>query len=441
MKIIEGGREPLLNPDVKALIDVLRKGGLTAVDGKSDLDIPEIVADILAKVAKGGDRVAAELTSTYDRADVTSETIRVSSQIIEKAHQDAEPEFLALIRRVIQNIREYQEHILIPEPEPLMRDGRKLGVRYTPLDRVGVYVPGGKAVYPSTVLMTVVPAQVAGVGEVVMASPPTGGEINPMALALAKELGITEVYQLGGAVAMAAMAHGTQTIRPVNKIVGPGNAFVAEAKRQLFGRVGIDSIAGPSEVLIIADDSARPDCIASDMLAQAEHNPGSAVLITPSIAFAEKVEKEAKAQLGKLDRSQAIMNSLENYSAIIVTPDLETACSLANEFASEHVEIVTRENDSCFQKIRHGGAVFLGPFTPVSLGDYYAGPSHVLPTGGTAKFFGPLCCNDFRKSTSTIEYDQAGLIEDSKDVSDFASREGLTAHAATVDIRVEDETD
>ncbi len=436
MKIIECSREPLLNPDIKTLVEVLRKGGLTAFDGKLNIDIPEKVADILSKVAKEGDRAAAELTSTFDRADITPETIQVPLHIIEKAHKDAEPEFLALIRKVIQNIREYQEHILIPEPEPLMRDGRKLGVRYTPLDRVGVYVPGGKALYPSTVLMTAVPAKVAGVKEIVMASPPTGGGIHPMALALAKELGIKEVYQLGGAVAMAAMAYGTQTIRPVDKIVGPGNAFVAEAKRQLFGHVGIDSIAGPSEVLIIADDSAKADWIASDMLAQAEHNPGSAVLITPSKKLAEKVAEEAGGQLEKLDRSQAIQDSIDNYSAIIVIPDLEIACSLANEFASEHVEIVTRENDKCLQKIRHGGAVFIGPFTPVSLGDYYAGPSHVLPTGGTARFFGPLCCNDFRKATSTIEYDQAGFIEDSKGVSDFATREGLTAHAATVNIRV-----
>lgn len=435
MNIIKCSGDPLLHPEIKALIDLLRQGGLTASNGKSNLDIPEIVADILEKVAAGGDSAAAELTSELDKAHITPDVVRVPEAEIEKAHKAAEPEFLALMRKAIHNIREYQEHILIPQPKPLVKGGRKLGVRYTPLDRVGVYVPGGQALYPSTVLMTAVPAKVAGVREIVMASPPTGGTIHPMALALAKELGITEVYQLGGAVAMAAMAYGTETIRPVNKIVGPGNAFVAEAKRQLFGRVGIDSIAGPSEVLIVADDSAKADWVASDMLAQAEHNPGSAVLITPSETFAEKVAEEVDAQIKVLDRCDAIQNALDHYSAIIAVRDIDAACSLANVFAGEHVEIITRDNEACLKKIRHGGAIFVGPYTPVSLGDYYAGPSHVLPTGGTARFFGPLSCNDFRKASSMIEYDAAGLAQDADDVIDFATREGLTAHAATVKIR------
>jgi histidinol dehydrogenase len=280
--------------------------------------------------------------------------------------------------------------------------------------------------------MTVVPAQVAGVREIVMCSPPTGGDINPLALALAHELGITEVYRLGGAVGVAALAYGTESIRPVQKIVGPGNAFVAEAKRQLFGRVGIDAIAGPSEVLIVADDSANPAWVAADLLAQAEHDPGSALLATPSRKLAESVQREIDTQLTQLDRQDAIRAALKRYSALIVTPNLDDACELANDFATEHLQIITQDDAGCLQKIRHAGAIFLGPNTPVPLGDYYAGPSHVLPTGGTAKFFGPLSCNDFLKASSLLEYDAPSIAEDARDVIDFATREGLTAHASAV---------
>lgn len=436
MKIIQCDKKPLSNPDVQEVLRLLRSGGITGMDETSDLDIPGIVSDILSQVKTGGNQAAAELTSRLDNADISPGTIPVRQDAVTSAHSAAKPEFLTLIRKVIGNIREYQAHILIPEPAPFSRGARRLGVRYTPIERVGVYVPGGKALYPSTVLMTIVPAQVAGVKEIVMVSPPTGGEINPMALALAGELGITEVYQLGGAVAIGALAYGTETIKPVDKIVGPGNAFVAEAKRQLFGVVGIDSIAGPSEVLIVADDTARPEWLAADILAQAEHDPGSGILLTPSATLADRVEKEIASQMGKFQRAEAIRSSIDKYSALIVTPDLDTACSLAKEFAAEHLQIVTRDNDMCLKKIPHAGAVFIGPHTPVSLGDYYAGPSHVLPTGGTSKFFGPLSCNDFRKATSTIEYDPQGLQEDAAHVADFANFEGLTAHAETVNIRL-----
>jgi histidinol dehydrogenase len=283
--------------------------------------------------------------------------------------------------------------------------------------------------------MTVVPAQVAGVREIVMVSPPTGGEINTMALALAGELGIREVYRLGGAVAIAAMAYGTESIPPVHKIVGPGNAFVAEAKRQLFGRVGIDSIAGPSEVVIVADESARADWIAADLLAQAEHNPGSAVLITPSSDLATEVEKALESQLSELERADVIRPALESYGAIVVTRDLSEACLLANRFAPEHLQIMTRDDSSCIDAIEHAGAIFIGGNTPVPLGDYLAGPSHVLPTGGTARFFGPLSCNDFVKASSLLEYDEASAALDADDVDDFATREGLTAHARAARIR------
>jgi histidinol dehydrogenase len=426
---------PDYRAQVGALIELLRSGGLVASSETHALDVPEIVSDILAQVRQRGDRAAAELTSRLDRAAITADAIAVPASEIARAHAAADPQFLALIRRVIANVRSYQEHIRHRDPAPLVRGGRTLGVRYTPIERVGVYVPGGRALYPSTVLMTVVPAQAAGVREIVMASPPSGGHISDLALALAHELGIREVLQLGGAVAIAAMAYGTESIRAVHKIVGPGNAFVAEAKRQLFGRVGIDSVAGPSEVVIVADDSARADWVAADLLAQAEHDPGSAVLITPSPALALAVVHEVEIQLQLLDRASATRASLERYSAAVVTESLDAACELASELAPEHLQIITADDAGCAQRIRHAGAIFVGAHTPVPLGDYFAGPSHVLPTGGTAKFFGPLSVNDFLKASSLLEYDASALAEDSEDVQDFAEREGLTAHAAAARIR------
>jgi histidinol dehydrogenase len=420
---------------IDALLALLRSGGLVASAEKQDLDVPSIVAGILARVREGGDRAAAELTNELDRASVQTGAIRVPEAEIERAHRAADPAFLSLMRRVIDNIRAYQEHIRHRDPEPLVRGGRKLGVRYTPIERVGVYVPGGRALYPSTVLMTVVPAQCAGVTDIAIASPPSGGRISDMALALAGELGVREVLQLGGAVAIAALAYGTESIEPVQKIVGPGNAFVAEAKRQLFGRVGIDSVAGPSEVVIVADDSATPAWVAADLLAQAEHDPGSAVLLTPSLALAQAVAREADAQLARLSRGELTRSSLARYGAVVVTRDLDAACALASDIAAEHLQIMTRDDARCVARIRNAGAIFVGAHTPVPLGDYFAGPSHVLPTGGTAKFFGPLSANDFLKASSLIEYDAGALAEDAAGVSDFATREGLTAHAAAATIR------
>lgn len=429
-------RQPDYEQQLDALANVLHSGGLVAGD-QAVADVPKIVADILAQVRDGGDAAAARLANDLDRAVLTPQTLRVPAERIEHAHQQAEAAFLQLMRRAIANIREYQEHIRVQAPPPLRRGGRELGVRYTPIDRVAVYVPGGRALYPSTVLMTVVPAQVAGVREVVMVSPATGGSIHPMALALAAELGIEEVYQLGGAVGIAAVAYGTESIRPVSKIVGPGNAFVAEAKRQLFGKVGIDSIAGPSEVFIIADERANPRWVAADLLAQAEHDPGSAVLATPSREFAEQVAREVEKQLESLARTEVTRPSLERYGAIIVTQSLNDACELANRFATEHLQLMTSNDKGCLERVRHAGAIFIGSHTPVPLGDYYAGPSHVLPTGGTAQFFGPLSCNDFLKASSFIHYDAASLAEDAPSVDDFATREGLTAHARAVTIRSE----
>jgi histidinol dehydrogenase len=420
---------------VQALLTVLRSGGLVASEERQAVDVAKIVSEILAEVRTGGDAAAAALTSRLDRASIAADAIQVPAAEIARAHRQADPAFLALIRQVIGNVRRYQEHIRHRDPPPLLVGGRRLGVRYTAIDRVGVYVPGGRALYPSTVLMTVVPAQAAGVREIVMASPPTGGRISDLALALAGELGISEVLQLGGAVAVAAMAYGTGSIRAVQKIVGPGNAFVAEAKRQLFGRVGIDSVAGPSEVVIVADDSAHPDWVAADLLAQAEHDPGSAVLVTPSAALAAAVAAAVDQQLGSLTRAEATRVSLQRYGAVVVTAGLEAACDLASDIAAEHLQIMTADDARCLARIRHAGAIFVGAHTPVPLGDYFAGPSHVLPTGGTAKFFGPLSVNDFLKASSLIEYDAAALAEDSPGVQDFAAREGLTAHAAAARVR------
>jgi len=417
------------------LRDLLRKGELTA--GGGELDVRAIVRDIIDDVESGGDAAAAAMTSRFDQADITPENICVSQDEILAAHQAADAEFLQLVRRVAANIRQYQESILITDPPLLTRGGRTLGVRYSPMARAGVYVPGGKAIYPSTVLMTIVPAQVAGVEQIAVASPPTGGDVNPMVLALAGELGVREVYRLGGAVAAAALALGTETIAPVDKIVGPGNAFVAEAKRQLFGRVGIDSVAGPSEVLIVADHTARADYIAADMLAQAEHYPGSAVLVTPSGELADAVNAELDAQLPLLSRSDEARSCLEAFSGIIITADLDEACRIADDFATEHLQVITADDTAALAKIRSAGAAFLGAYTPVPLGDYYAGPSHVLPTGGTAKFSGPLSCNDFLTAASVLSYDAASLNADAADVIDFATREGLTAHANAVRIRTQ----
>ena len=428
-------KNPNFAADVQAIRRVLQGGGLTSGTDQPGLDVPSIVKGVIDAVRQQGDPAVLELVSKFDRVSLTPDTLRVSEASLRQAHAECDPDFLALMRRVIANIRAYQDRILVRAPEPITKGGRVLGVRYTPIERVGIYVPGGKALYPSTVLMTAVPAQVAKVREIVMVSPPTGGDINPMLLAIAAELGIHEVYRVGGAVAIAALALGTQTIAAVNKIVGPGNAFVAEAKRQLFGRVGIDSVAGPSEVFIVADDSARADWLAADLMAQAEHDPGTAILATPSFALAQAVVQALEVQVAQLTRKDAIEAALSRYSAVLITESLDAACDLANQFATEHLQIQTREDARCLERIRHAGAIFIGPYTPVPVGDYFAGPSHVLPTGTTARFFGPLSANDFVKATSLVRYDAAALAEDTTGIVDFAKREGLTAHAESVAIR------
>jgi len=420
---------------VDTLQNLLRGGELSAAGDDSCADIPAIVADVIKDVRLRGDDAVIELTEKIEHVTLTPDQLRVSADEIAAARSNIDDDFLALIRRVTKNIREYQEHIRIQAPAMLRRGSRELGVRYTPIDRVAVYVPGMKAVYPSTVLMTVVPALVAGVPEIAMISPPTGGDINPMVLALGAELGISEIYRVSGTAGIAAAAVGTKSIRPVSKIVGPGNAFIAEAKRQVSGMVGIDSIAGPSEVLIITDDTAPPDWVAADLLGQVEHNPGSAVLVTTSQSCADSVVGAIKQQLPSLSRGDQTQVMLEKYCAIIVVNDLDAACDIANNFATEHLQIITDNDDAVLKKIRNAGAIFLGANTPVALVDYYAGPSHVLPTRATAKFFGPLSVNDFLKASSIVRYDSKSANADADDVIDFATREGLTAHANTLRIR------
>ncbi|MGB0680089.1 MAG: histidinol dehydrogenase [Polyangiales bacterium] len=413
---------------LEALRLCLQQGDLTRQQDPG-ADVSARARAILDEVRQGGDAAAARLVAALDGATFAPAALRVPEAELAAAHAHIDADFLALMRRAADNIRAYQQHIRHRDPEPLVRGGRRLGLRYRPIERVGVYVPGGRALYPSSVLMTVVPAQVAGVPQIVMASPPTGGDLDPMVKALAYELGVREVYRLGGAVAVAALAFGTGSIPPVHKIVGPGNAYVAEAKRQVLGQVGIDMIAGPSEVLIIADDSAPPDWIAADLLAQAEHDPGSAILVSDAPALLDAVAAALAQQWPQCQRKDAIAASLRHHSALVVARDLDAACTLANRFAPEHLQLMTRDNARYMDRLQHAGALFLGQHTPVPVGDYLAGPSHTLPTGGTARFFGPLSANDFLKATSTLEYDAAAIAEDATAIADFAGREGLDAHA------------
>lgn len=434
IKIIRQGCDTF-DSDVQTLRDMLRAGELAAAGQNEQLDIPAVVRDIIADVKTRGDQAVIDLTAKVEKVTLSPGQLRVSSEEIAAAHAAADPGFLALVRRVATNIREYQEHIRIQAPPALARGGRTLGVRYTPVDRAAVYVPGGRAIYPSSVLMTVVPAQVAAVPEIAMITPPAGGAVNPMLLALAGELGVSEVYRVSGTAGIAAAALGTESIPAVDKIVGPGNAFIAEAKRQLCGLVGIDSVAGASEVFIVADATAPPAWIAADLLAQAEHNPGSAVLATDCPDLASDVVIALEEQLAQLGRQEATREMLEKYCAIIVAGNMGEVCDLANDFATEHLQIITANDEAIAGEIRNAGAIFLGSYTPVPLGDYYAGPSHVLPTRGTARFFGPLSVNDFLKASSVLQYDAQALAQDAADVIDFATREGLTAHAQAVRIR------
>jgi len=389
------------------------------------------VLDIVRDVTDRGDEALVELTEKHDGVKLTPDTLRVPDEELEAAYDQADPDLLASLRQAIANVRKYQSGIFIG------KSNTHPGIRYTPIRRVGVCVPGASAPLPSTVIMTAVPAQVAGVEQIAVVSPPRHkGGIHPVILAVCHELGIAEVYRIGGAQAVAALACGTGTIPKVDKIVGPGNRWVQTAKKLVFGSVGIDSIAGPSEVLIIADNSANPAWVAADMLSQAEHNPGSAVVATDSQDLAEKILAALKDQAAQLCRAQDTLRCLRADSRIVVFTSLDEAICFANDFAPEHLEIQCGVASAGIAgRIRNAGAIFIGPYCPVAVGDYWAGPSHTLPTGAGAMSFSALSSNDFVKSSSIITCDKAGLLESAGDIIRLATTEGLDAHARSVDIR------
>ena len=391
------------------------------------------VRGILNDVRTRGDVAVCEWTGKFDRAEVRPQDLRVPQKTIEAAHKSMPREFIRTITRIRDAVRAFQRHILHRERKALARKGRTLRQLYRPMARVGVYVPGGKAFYPSTVLMTAVPALVAGVPEVAVACPPTaGGDVHPGVLAVCRVAGVKEVYRMGGVQAIAALAYGTKAVRPVEKIVGPGNLYVQLAKKMVFGTVGIDSFAGPSEVIVLADASADACLITADMLSQAEHDPGSAILLTPSARLADAVVAEVERQVAGLSRAAATRVALEKYSAVVVVADMKAAIEQANLFAPEHLEIQTKAPEAVLRKIRNAGAVFLGRWTPVAVGDYVAGPSHTLPTGGTARWASGLTANDFLRSMSVTEYNSKALAADAGDIFRMAEAEGLTAHAMSV---------
>lgn len=400
----------------------------------------EVVERICNDVRDQGLEALLDYSEKLDRKQLTPETMRVSAEELKTAHEQADPEYLKTLRTIRENVIEFQS-ALLPDDVKVNREageGRvELRQRYLPLKRVGVCIPGGAAAYPSTLLMTAIPAQTAGVKEIVVVVPPTDfGGYNTDILAACYELGITEIYRVGGAQAVAALAYGVEGIERVDKIVGPGNLFVALAKRHVFGEVDIDSIAGPSEVIVLADETANPEFVASDLISQAEHSPGSGVLITWHAPLIETVRTALINQLNELPRGDLARQSLLDYGALILTRDEDEAARYTDLLAPEHLHISTDTPEQLLAKIQNAGAIFMGHYTPVATGDYYAGPSHVLPTGGTARFANGLCSIDFLKRSSVISYNQQGLANDAPGICLLADKEGLTAHAASVSIRL-----
>jgi len=401
----------------------------------------QVVERICADVDRDGLAAVLDYTARLDNKKLTAESLRVSPAEFAAAHGQAQSAYLATLRHIVGNITEFQASLLnrdavVQKTTPA--GGRiELRQRYLPLKRIGICIPGGAAAYPSTLLMTAVPARVAGVREIAVIVPPTpfGGYNNDI-LAACHELGITEVYRIGGAQGVAALAYGVDGIVRVDKIVGPGNLFVALAKRHVFGEVDIDSIAGPSEVVLIADETARPDCVASDLISQAEHSPGSSVLITWHRALIPEVKAALEKRLPRLDRGNLARTSLEQYGALVSVADADAAARLSDILAPEHLHISTARPEELLAKVQNAGAIFLGHDTPVAVGDYVAGPSHVLPTGGTARFANGLCANDFLKRSSVICYDKQALQDAADDIRLLAGKEGLTAHSDSVDVRL-----
>lgn len=399
------------------------------------------VSDILAEVKKNKDEALLEFTARFDRVTLTKEQLRVSSAEIEAAYRQVPSELVDVLRKAYDNI--YSYHAKQKQYSWFDTDeyGTMLGQKISPLARVGVYVPGGTAVYPSSVLMNIIPAVVAGVKEIIMTTPvQKNGEMNPATLVAADICKVSEIYKVGGAQAIAALAYGTESIKKVDKIVGPGNIYVALAKKKVYGLVNIDSIAGPSEVLVIADETANPVYIAADLLSQAEHDVlASAVLVTTSESLANSVQKELYEQASVLSRESIIVESLSRYGAIVLVDSIDKAITISDQIAPEHLEIVTKEPVMVMNKIRHAGAIFLGEYSPEPLGDYMAGPNHVLPTNGTARFFSPLSVDDFIKKSSIIYYNKEALASVKDDIIRFAKSEELTAHANSIEVRYKNE--
>ncbi|MGN0264689.1 MAG: histidinol dehydrogenase [Oliverpabstia sp.] len=399
------------------------------------------VQDIIANVKEKKDEAVFSYTRQFDKADINASNIRVTEEEIQEAYRNVDPALLHVIRKALVNIEKY--HALQKQNSWFnsTEQGTMLGQKITPLAKVGVYVPGGKAVYPSSVLMNIMPAKVAGVGKIIMTTPCNAqGKVNPAVLVAAKEAGADEVYKVGGAQAIAALAFGTESIPKVDKIVGPGNIYVALAKKAVYGHVSIDSVAGPSEILVLADETANPRYVAADLLSQAEHDElASAILITTSQELAEKVSEEVDGFVRVLERKEIIQKSLDNFGYILVAENMQEAIETANEIASEHLEIVTANPFEVMTKIRNAGAIFIGEYSCEPLGDYFAGPNHILPTNGTAKFFSPLSVDDFVKKSSIIYYSREALEPIHKDIEQFARSEQLTAHANSIAVRFEGE--
>jgi histidinol dehydrogenase len=397
----------------------------------------QVVEKICSDVRQDGASALLDYTKKLDGAELSEESIRVNPEELEAAHRAADPAFLETVRRIQYNIHEFQSAILHQDVEVSRPSGVKLRQRYLPLERIGICVPGGAAAYPSTVLMSAVPAITAGVREVVVVAPPTDfGANNVDVLATCHEVGVHAVYRVGGAQAVAAMAYGVEGLSKVDKIVGPGNLFVALAKKYVYGEVDIDSIAGPSEVVVIADESTRPDFTAADLLAQAEHSPGASILVTWSAEVLEATYNELCQQVAKLSRSELTVQSLEAFGTLILVRDQHEACEITDLIAPEHLHIATDNAEDLLKQLRNGGAVFVGNYSPVAIGDYVAGPSHVLPTGGTARWASGLSANDFLRSHSVIEFSREAMADVAGDVQAMADKEGLTAHRASVDIRM-----
>lgn len=397
------------------------------------------VGEILSNVRANKDAALFKYTKDFDKADINASNIVVTKEEIEEAYTKVDPKLVNVIRKALKNIKEYHEKQKQYSWFDSKPDGTILGQKVTALSRVGVYVPGGKAAYPSSVLMNVIPAKVAGVEQIIMCTPPDHeGKVYPTTLVAANEAGVDVIYKAGGAQAIAAMAYGTESVPKVDKICGPGNIYVALAKKAVFGYVSIDSVAGPSEILVVADETANPRYVAADLLSQAEHDEmASAILITTSNELAQKVSDEIDGFLKELSRSEIISKSLDNYGYILLVDNINDAVDAANEIASEHLEIVTKDPFNTMTKIKNAGAIFLGEYSSEPLGDYFAGPNHVLPTNGTAKFFSALSVDDFIKKSSIISYSRNALDEIHNDIETFATAEHLTAHANSIKVRFE----